>query len=218
MKIPVPTLWNRAALCLAAPCLQAGSVSSSITPHSLPHLGASWLSAVGVLCGHTRWKSMGRGDAVLGEKKCCWKCRQRMGKVVLVKADGSMRCQVSGLQEGELIIQGLQWWDRRCLKHCRGAGRKQECWVPLQRTSKGHRDNVSPCSGGGCVIWARGPRTKTRGRLWRKGFISAKTADENFLKNSNSKLKRGKVESKGKQEGEGVQVLGFSQASVLSQA
>lgn len=58
------------------------------------------------------------------------------------EAEGSMRCQVSGLQEGEIIIQWLQW---RFLKHSRGAGRKQECWVPLQRTSKGHRDNVSPC-------------------------------------------------------------------------
>lgn len=79
-KIPVPTLWNTAAL-----CPQAGSVSSSITPHSLPDLGAPWPSAVGVLCGHTRWKSLGRGDAVLGKKRCCWKCRQRMRKVVLAR-------------------------------------------------------------------------------------------------------------------------------------
>lgn len=101
------------------------------------------------------------------------------------EAEGSMRCQVSGLQEGEIIIQGLQWWDRRCLKHSRGAGRKQECWVPLQRTSKGQ---MGGCGGGG-VIWVlsgtetgTGPRTKTRGRLWWNGFISVETADESLKK------------------------------------
>lgn len=79
-------------------------------------------------------------------KTPCWKSRQRMRKAVLARPmAASGKCQVSDLQEGEIIIQRLQWWDRRCLKHSRGTGREQECWVPLQRTSKGQVDNVSPC-------------------------------------------------------------------------
>lgn len=77
------------------------------------------------------------------------------------EADGSVRCQVRGLQEGERIIQGLQRWDRRCSEHSRGAGRKQECWVPLQRTSKGQMDNVSPC-------WKLWRRVCYLGVIWHR--------------------------------------------------
>lgn len=56
---------------------------------------------------------MGRGDAVLG-KKTLLEIQAEGEEGGAGEADGSMRCQVSGLQEGEIIIQGLQQWDRRC--------------------------------------------------------------------------------------------------------
>lgn len=48
---------------------------------------------------------MGRGDAVLG-RKMLLEMQAEDEEGGAGEADGSVRCQVSGLQEGEIITQG----------------------------------------------------------------------------------------------------------------